>query len=118
MRLAKCNRTKKRNITVDYAALIGPTITPTNFPKFVYRNWDKDMPTINYKGQITIPKKIRKSLNLKSGMQLDIAINQNSKIILKKIIQEKIYPIDRFELARGEAEIKWRTNDLMQLLRN
>ena len=76
------------------------------------------MPTINYKGQITIPKKIRKTLNLRSGMQLDIAINQNSEIILKKIMQEKIYPIDRFDFARGKADIKWRTNGLMQLLRN
>ena len=76
------------------------------------------MPTINYKGQITIPKKIRKILNLRSGMQLDIAINQNSEIILKKIMQEKIYPIDRFDFARGKADIKWRTNGLMQLLRN
>ena len=76
------------------------------------------MPTINYKGQITIPKKIRKSLNLTSGMQLDIAINQASEIILKKIMQEKISPIDRFELARGKAEIKWRAKELMQLLRN
>ncbi len=76
------------------------------------------MPTINYKGQITIPKKIRKSLNLTSGMQLDIAINQASEIILKKIMQEKISPNDRFELARGKAEIKWRAKELMQLLRN
>jgi AbrB family looped-hinge helix DNA binding protein len=76
------------------------------------------MPTINYKGQITIPKKIRKLLNLTPGMQLDIAINQAGEIILKKIIQEKIYPIDRFDYVRGKADIKWRTNDLMQLLRN
>jgi AbrB family looped-hinge helix DNA binding protein len=76
------------------------------------------MPTINYKGQITIPKKIRKFLNLTPGMQLDIAINQNSEIILKKIMQEKIYPIDRFDYVRGKADIKWRTNGLMQLLRN
>ena len=76
------------------------------------------MPTINYKGQITIPKKIRKILNPRSGIQLDIAINQNSEIILKKIMQEKIYPIDRFDCVRGKADIKWYTNDLMQLLRN
>ena len=76
------------------------------------------MPSINYKGQITIPKKIRKILNLRSGMQLDIAINQNSEIILKKIMQEKIYTIDRFDYVRGKADIKWRTNDLIQLLRN
>ena len=76
------------------------------------------MPTINYKGQITIPKKIRKSLNLTSGMQLNIAINQAGEIFLKKIMQEKISPIDRFELASGKAEIKWRTNYLMQLLPN
>ena len=76
------------------------------------------MPTINYKGQITIPEKIRKFLNLTPGMQLDIAINQNSEIILKKIMQEKIYPIDRFDYIRGKADIKWRTNGLMQLLRN
>ena len=76
------------------------------------------MATTNYKGQITVSKKIRKTLNLRSGMQLDIAINQNSEIILKKIMQEKIYPIDRFDYVRGKADIKWYTNDLMQLLRN
>jgi AbrB family looped-hinge helix DNA binding protein len=76
------------------------------------------MATTNYKGQITVSKKIRKTLNLTPGMQLDIAINQNSEIILKKIMQEKIYTIDRFDYARGKSDIKWRTNDLMQLLRN
>ena len=71
------------------------------------------MHAINYKGQITIPKKIRKILNLTPGMQLDIAINQNGEIILKKK-----YPIDRFDYIRGKADIKWRTKDLIQLLRN
>lgn len=75
------------------------------------------MPTINYKGQIIIPKKIRKLLNLTPGMQLDIAINQAGEIIIKKI-KEKIYPIDRFDYVRGKADIKWRTDYLMQLLRN
>ena len=76
------------------------------------------MATTNYKGQITVSKKIRKTLNLTPGMQLDIAINQNGEIILKKIMQEKIYAIDRFDYARGKADIKCRTNVLMQLLRN
>jgi antitoxin PrlF len=60
--------------------------------------------SINGKGQVTIPKQIRDALNLLPGTAVEIAVNVERKP-------------DRFERARGKADIKWRTDDLMALLR-
>jgi antitoxin PrlF len=60
--------------------------------------------SINGKGQVTIPKQIRDALNLLPGTAVEIAVNVGRKP-------------DRFERARGKADIKWRTDDLMALLR-
>jgi AbrB family looped-hinge helix DNA binding protein len=47
--------------------------------------------TMTVKGQVTIPKNVRDALRLAPG--------------------------DRFEAARGKAQVKWRTDKLMALLR-
>lgn len=74
--------------------------------------------TLTTKGQITIPKKIRDALRLVPGSQLDFALDEVGQVVLRKASAiETTTKSDRFEAARGKADIHWRTKDLMKLLR-
>ena len=83
--------------------------------------------TLTIKGQVTIPKQIRDALNLQPGCKINFAVNDAGDVVLqeadavstiaadKKAI--KSAPKDKFEQVRGRADIQWRTQDLMRLLR-
>ncbi len=83
--------------------------------------------TLTIKGQVTIPKQIRDALDLKPGCKINFAVNDSGDVILQKADAAsanepknklaKSAPKDRFEQARGRADIPWRTQDLMELLR-
>ena len=73
--------------------------------------------TMTIKGQVTIPKQIRDSLGLMPGVQLDFAVNRDGEVVLHKAEDSAIRKPDRFEAVRGKADVKWRTQDLMALLR-
>ena len=76
--------------------------------------------TVTRKGQVTVPKRIRDAKNLVPGSQVDFGLNAQGEIVLKKagkaINGRK--PKDHFEAARGKADVKWRTEELMALLRS
>ena len=69
------------------------------------------------KGQVTIPKQIRDALNLLPGCVVDFAISRDGEVVIHKADTHPSRKPDRFEAARGRADIKWRTDDLMNLLR-
>lgn len=73
--------------------------------------------TMTLKGQVTIPKHIRDSLGLKPGAQLDFAINSDGDVVLHRTDTSQPHKADRFESVRGKADVKWRTQELMALLR-
>ena len=73
--------------------------------------------TMTLKGQVTIPKHIRDSLGLKPGAQLDFAVNRDGDVVLYRTDTPQTHKADRFESVRGKADLKWRTHDLMALLR-
>lgn len=71
------------------------------------------------KGQVTIPKHIRDALNLAPGSAVDFAVNTSGQVVLNAATaQNKKKAVDRFEAARGKATVKWRTDELMKLLRS
>ena len=74
--------------------------------------------TMTLKGQVTIPKQIRDSLGLKPGAKLDFAVNRDGEVVLQRTENTARRKPDRFEAARGKADVKWRTQDLMTLLRS
>lgn len=74
--------------------------------------------TVTSKGQVTIPKAIRDKLNISVGTQLDFGVDDFGQVILRKAKQVSNRKKDRFDAARGTAEIPWRTEDLMALLRS
>ena len=79
--------------------------------------------TLTVKGQVTIPKHIRDALGLAPGSSVDFAVNREGQLVIYKVtsamskVVGKPQP-DRFDAARGKADVKWRTQDLMALLRH
>jgi AbrB family looped-hinge helix DNA binding protein len=83
--------------------------------------------TLTIKGQVTIPKQIRDALDLQPGCQINFSVNESGDVLLQKADASlskgptknvrALTTKDRFELARGRADVKWRTQDLMNLLR-
>jgi AbrB family looped-hinge helix DNA binding protein len=73
--------------------------------------------TLTSKGQVTIPKQIRDALNLAPGNQVNFDVNRDGEIVIRKTGPDSGPTTDRFERVRGRADVKWRTDDLMALLR-
>lgn len=75
--------------------------------------------TLTSKGQVTIPKKVRDALQLQPGSAVEFAVNESGEVVLRKAGRRAAaVKRDRFEAARGTAQIKWRTDELMALLRS
>ena len=78
--------------------------------------------TLTIKGQVTIPKPIRDAMGLTPGTAIDFAVNRDGDVVLHKAAppNTKATPAkpDRFEAARGKADVAWRTQELMALLRH
>ena len=73
--------------------------------------------TLTSKGQVTIPKQIRDALNLAPGSAVEFAVNREGEVVIHRVGAKPSRKRDRFEAARGKADVKWRTDDLMTLLR-
>ncbi len=73
--------------------------------------------TLTSKGQVTIPKQIRDALRMMPGCAVDFAVNTEGDVVIHKVGARASRKPDRFEVARGKADVKWRTDDLMALLR-
>jgi antitoxin PrlF len=71
--------------------------------------------TLTSKGQVTIPKPIRDALHLEPGSSVEFSVNPQGEIVLNRVAVADRR--GRFEAARGKADVKWRTDDLMALLR-
>jgi AbrB family looped-hinge helix DNA binding protein len=75
--------------------------------------------TLTSKGQVTIPKHIREALRLEPGTKVDFDVDNHGRVVIQPIRATSIRrPKDRFESARGRATIRWRTEELMRLLRD
>lgn len=73
--------------------------------------------TLTSKGQVTIPKQIRDALNLEPGSLVDFTVNRDGEVVIHKVDARPSRKRDRFDAARGKADVKWRTDELMTLLR-
>jgi AbrB family looped-hinge helix DNA binding protein len=75
--------------------------------------------TLTSKGQVTIPKHIRDSLSLEPGCKLIFDVNKVGEVVLRKSGLVREQRPDRFDRARGAAEIKWEgtTDEYMELIR-
>jgi len=76
--------------------------------------------TLTSKGQVTIPKRIRDELQLLPGALVQFSVNAAREVVLHRPRPAKgaRRPAgDRFEAVRGRADVLWRTDELMKLLR-
>ena len=73
--------------------------------------------TLTSKGQVTIPKRIRDALGLTPGCSVEFAVNREGDVVIHKAGARARRKPDRFDAARGAADVAWRTADLMALLR-
>lgn len=74
--------------------------------------------TLTSKGQVTIPKQVRDALDLTPGSEVEFAVNREGEVVLHKAGKRRAHRGDRFEAARGKAQVKWRSDELMALLRD
>ena len=76
------------------------------------------MPTaVTKKGQVTIPKPLRDAMNIQPGSKVFFEPNKDGEPVLRKCGPEAERKPDRFDEVAGTADIKWRTDELMALLR-
>ena len=76
--------------------------------------------TLTSKGQVTIPKRIRDALKLLPGAPVEFSVNASGDVLLhppRALKGKRGAPKDRFDAVRGRADVKWRTDELMKLLR-
>ena len=73
--------------------------------------------TVTSKGQVTIPKHIRDSRKIHPGCKVYFEINENDETVLRKSGPAEERGPDRFDEVAGSADIKWRTDELLALLR-
>lgn len=76
--------------------------------------------TLTSKGQVTIPKRIRDELQLSPGAPVEFSVNAAGEVVLHRACPVKKAgrpPHDRFDAVRGSADVRWRTDELMRLLR-
>ena len=79
------------------------------------------MPTLlTRKGQVTIPKQIRDELGLLPGALVEFSVNAAGEVVLRRAGPDQNVgraPQDCFDTVRGRADVPWRTDELMRLLR-
>ncbi len=72
--------------------------------------------TMTIKGQVTIPKRVRAALRLSPGDGVEFDMSSEGQVVVRKAGTRPANRPDRFDLARGKAQVKWRTDELMELL--
>jgi antitoxin PrlF len=73
--------------------------------------------TVTSKGQVTIPKEVRDAMDIRPGTRVVFELNKDGDRVLRKLDAARKRKKDRFEAVLGTADIKWRTDELMALLR-
>ena len=76
--------------------------------------------TLTSKGRVTIPKRIRDAIGLRPGAPVEFWVTAAGEVVIHPLRPGtgRRAPVrDRFDAVRGRADVKWRTDDLMKLLR-
>lgn len=77
--------------------------------------------TLTRKGQVTIPKRIRDAMRWIPGATIEFSLNAAGEVVLRSVMptgRVRKPSRDRFDAVRGKADMPWRTDALMTLLRS
>ncbi|MCJ7626541.1 MAG: AbrB/MazE/SpoVT family DNA-binding domain-containing protein [Anaerolineaceae bacterium] len=72
---------------------------------------------VTTKGQVTIPLKIRKKLNIAPASEVQFIVGDDDRIYIEKIKSENS-DASRFSKLRGSATIRMSTEEIMVLTRS
>ena len=74
---------------------------------------------ITIRGQVTIPRRVRKALLLSPGDSLEFQLNGNGEVVLRKApaIVHAVGRVTRRVPPRVEAQMRRRAEELLALLR-
>ena len=76
--------------------------------------------TLTSKGQVTIPRRSRDAMQLRPGAPVEFSVNAAGEVVLhpaRPAGRARNPTRDRFDAVRGRADVPWRTDALMKLLR-
>jgi AbrB family looped-hinge helix DNA binding protein len=76
--------------------------------------------TLTSKGQVTIPKHIRDAVGLAPGAAVTFSVNAAGEVVIhrpKGPKDARAAGDHRFDAVRGRADVPFRTDELMKLLR-
>lgn len=71
---------------------------------------------VTQKGQVTIPKRVRDFLNIRTGTAVDFELAADGRVVLTTADGRR-RPKSRFARARGSATARMRTDEIMALTR-
>lgn len=71
---------------------------------------------VTTKGQVTIPRAIRKKLNITPASEVDFVVAEDGRVYLIK--KKSKTPGNRFSRLRGIATVKMSTEEIMALTRS
>jgi antitoxin PrlF len=76
--------------------------------------------TLTSRGQVTIPKRIRDALRLQPGAVVEFSVNAAGEVVLRqrRPARSDNPRKDRFDAVRGRADVRWRTDELMKVVRS
>ncbi len=72
------------------------------------------------KSQVTIPKRLRDEVQLVPGAAVQLSLNAAGDVVLhpaRPVRRARQPAPDHFDAVRGRADVPWRTDELMKLLR-
>lgn len=72
---------------------------------------------VTTKGQVTIPLKIRKKLNITPASEVKFVVGDDDRVYLEKVKSDKSAAA-RFSKVRGSASVKMSTDEIMALTRS
>ncbi|NJK42809.1 MAG: AbrB/MazE/SpoVT family DNA-binding domain-containing protein [Aquincola sp.] len=74
--------------------------------------------TLTSKGQVTIPKHIRDALHLQPGAAVEFSVNGSGEVVLHPPRSTARRPAQGpLRDSARRADVRWRTDELMKLLR-
>lgn len=80
---------------------------------------DKMMVTIlTSMGRIIIPEGVPEALGLVPRSAMTLNVNASGDVVVRKLELGAAQRLDRVERSRGQADVEWRTEGLMALLRD